>query len=750
MKPVTDPELLRLLEGGQPVQAAPGGPGKPVTDPALLEQLNAPSPATPPQNPVTQAADWVGQKAGEAWRGVKSAVTGEGRSEGYPELPSEFLGQVVPGKGSPGAQMGFAPSDKGKLGIVAQYDPELAKTAEFDQHGNMFVTYKGKPHYLNAPGLSSMDLEEAGATVGIGAPFMGAAGAVTGGMSLIPRAIGTGLAAGGSSVAQDFAARGFGSQEPVDWERAATAAAAGGAFELAAPAFGKLWRSFFRQKNLFDPRTGQATEAGMRAMERAGISKEAATPDFLAEFKRMVDEGFDPAAAARAAEGQSLPVRVPLSKGQQSGLAGDQILESAAYKGALGKHAERIARDFGQEQQEALRANIPAIQGRLSGSQAQVRDIGDAGQMVQQRLQRDAGALKGQYKAAYKAAENAQATVPGVQVSRISQEMGQAASDFMPAAPKAVEALQRFNAISGADPRNQEALVRALFDWRRSTGNLAETMTDLTEKTAMRKMIGQFDTSMRQTVKDALISGDEQAVKLWQRAIQLRRGYGRLYQGEDLIGDILETTRRNGRQALVMAPEEVSKALFVGSKTGFINRPDLVRELRRVQSVLGKDSPEWNAVREEMFLRIAREGEGAFEGAVQAFSGVKFKKAWGDFQMRNPQLAKTMFSDEERKLIAQFGDVAAKVTGKVAGGDNTSNTAFTAMNMMNRMFKSFGGEKTARFLSGIPGINTFVEQAVNPMRAGAMFSGRAVPPRIPVPGGVAVPAGGAAASQFDR
>lgn len=749
MKPVTDPELLRILEGGQPVQAAPGGPGKPVTDPALLEQLNAPTPPQAPGNPVVQAADWVGQKAGEAWRGVKSAVTGEGRSEGYPELPSEFLGQVVPGKGSPGAQMGFAASDKGKLGIIAQYDPEMAKTAEFDPHGNMFVTYKGKPHYLNAPGLSSMDAEEMGAAVGIGAPFMGAAGAVTGGMGLLGRAVGTGVATGGASVAQDFAARGFGSQEPVDWERAGIAAATGGAFEMAAPAFGRLWRSFFRQKNLFDPQTGQATAAGLKAMERAGIPKEAATPQFLAEFKRMVDEGFDPAAAARAAEGQSLPVKVPLSKGQQSGLAGDQILESAAYKGALGEPAERIARDFGQQQQEALRANIPAIQGRLSGSQAQVSNIGDAGQMVQQRLQRDAGVLKGKVDDAYNLARGAQATVPGVQVARIGQEMAERAGDFFPNAPVAVGRLEAFNKIT-SDPTNQEAMVRALFDWRRSTSNLMNTMADKTERTAMKEMLAQFDTSMRETVRNALINGDETAVKLWQRAIQLRRGYGRLYEGNDIIGDILETTVRNGRQTTALSPEEVSNALFVGSRTGFINRPDLVRELRRVQSVLGKDSPEWNAIREEMFLRIAREGEGAFEGATRAFSGVKFKKAWADFQMRNPQLAKTMFSDEERKLIAQFGDVAAKVTGKVAGGDNTSNTAFTAMNMMNRMFKSFGGEKTARFLSGIPGINTFVEQAVNPMRAGAMFSGKALPPRIPVPGGVAVPAAGAAASQWDR
>lgn len=750
MKPVTDPELLRLLEGGQPTpQAAPGSLGKPVTDPALLEQLNAPTPATPPQNPVVQAADWVGRTATDAWRGVRSAVTGEGRSEGYPELPSEFLGQVVPGKGNPAAQMGFAPTDKGKLGIVAQFDPELAKTAEFDKHGNMFVTYKGKPHYLNAPGLSSMDLEEAGATFGISAPFMGAAGGITGGLGLFGRAAGTGVAAGGASVAQDFAARGFGSQEPVDLTRAGVAAATGAGFELLAPAFGKLWRSFFREKALFDPKTGQPTAAGMRVLEKAGIPKETATPDFMREFRRMVDEGFDPAAAARASEAQSLPVKVPLSKGQQSGMAGDQILESAAYKGALGEPAERIARDFGQQQQDALRANIPAIQGRLSGGQSQVSNIGDAGQMAQQRLQRDAGVLKGKVDAAYQAARGAQATVPGVQVSRIGQEMAERAGDFFPNAPVAVGRLDAFNKIV-SDPTNQEAMVRALFDWRRSTSNLMNTMADKTERTAMKEMLAQFDTSMRETVKNALINGDEQAVKLWQRAIQLRRGYGRLYEGKDLTADILETTVRNGRPTTVLSPEEVSNALFTGSRVGFINRPDSVRELSRLRSVLGKDSPEWNAIREEMFLRLAREGEGAFEGASRAFSGVKFKKAWADFQMRNPQLAKAMFSDDERKLIAQFGDVAARVTGKVAGGDNYSNTAFTAMNMMSRLFKSFGGEKMARFLSGIPGVNTFMEQAVNPARAGAMFSGRALPPRIPVPGGVAVPAGGAAASQWER
>ena len=80
---------------------------------------------------------------------------------------------------------------------------------------------------------------------------------------------------------------------------------------------------------------------------------------------------------------------------------------------------------------------------------------------------------------------------------------------------------------------------------------------------------------------------------------------------------------------------------------------------------------QFDQIRQEAFLRIAEAGKTA-RGDTDMFSGVKFRKEFKNLMSKNPTLIKSLFTPEERSLIEQFANVAARAT---SGAKNTSNSA---------------------------------------------------------------------------
>jgi hypothetical protein len=241
--------------------------------------------------------------------------------------------------------------------------------------------------------------------------------------------------------------------------------------------------------------------------------------------------------------------------------------------------------------------------------------------------------------------------------------------------------------------------VKALYDWRRGVSRLYDKPKDATEKVALSIMVKQFDDSMDNAISSALQSGNDEAVKAWKKAIAMRRKYGQVFESGDLVSELIDQKR--GR--LKIAPEAASNYIFGASDTKLLNQPQMARELKKVKSLLGPDSGEWNAIREEAFLRMAERGEyGAMRGGEYGFSGVNFKKAVDSVKRKNKEVWALLFDDEERKLITQFANVAAKVTNPVKGGANFSNTSTALSGMVQSLFGSlFMGEKGKALLSRI-------------------------------------------------
>lgn len=641
------------------------------------------------------------------------AISGKGRRE-------EGIGEFTTGFDLPNpfktAAGVLASTDEQQIAdILSQQIPG----AEFskDKFGNLLVKAPGRDfEYINKPGLTPRDVANGIAQMAIFLRGGMAAGGLTKGAALPFRAAGQAISAGGASIGMDAAAEAAGSQQGVNFPKAAVVGAAGGVSESLAPVFSQLMR-FVSGSG----RIPTVYEAKLK-LSSLGFDAKDLTDETVQKFVEISRRASSPEAAMRYAEAQGLPVPVPLTKGQTSMLAKDQMFEDQAIKGSFGDGAERIMRGQAQMQDEALRANVPAIQQRIGGEGARVQR-GAAGAAVQTDLEQSARALNKEVGRRYDLARNTAGEAPESVTEAIFNDVSAAISDFAPHAPGAVkelEALQKLlyrkpvskqSTILGPDGQPIAGLkidegfnpadIKSLYDWRRKITRLAENAKDRTEAAAFNGMKRAFDDSLDTAMLSALGSGDKAAVDAWRAAITARKAYGRIFESGDLVEKLVE---KDANQFKV-APEAASNVIFGVSETQLLSRPELARELKKIKQIVSPET--WNTLREEAFLRLAQRGEaGAFQGGQRQFSGVNLKKAVDGMRTQNPEVWHTLFDDKERALISQFANVSARVTNPVRGGQNFSNTASALSNIVQKIGEAlFVGQKGQAFLSRIfPGV----------------------------------------------
>lgn len=422
-----------------------------------------------------------------------------------------------------------------------------------------------------------------------------------------------------------------------------------------------------------------------------GLSRFVGGADKLAGAASPVDQ------AALHAEAGALPVPVPLSRGQLTGAPGAQMAESAMLRGSEGDLAAGVVQAFKGEQQGALRANVKAISDSISG-----RDLaqGEGAKAVSETL----NAMRDKAnKAVNKAYDEARAQGDNAMLAT--------AHDVREGTLDALRKNYNLDRIKGVATELEKfgeggaPTVRELYEMRSRLSNLTQS-SDLVEASAARQAKTGVDAYIKTALKDDLFVGDPKAVKAWKDAVRKRADFGKLFEGDDLIEGLTEQVSRGGGRNLKVDPEEAANYILNRSDLGWVGKRNLGRDLKRLQSVLGPDSEEWNGLRGEVFQRLARAGEGVPEGGVPQFSGQKFQKAWEKAQRDDPQVVGVMFSPDERELIDKFAKIAQVVTTPVKGGDNPSNTAITAKKLlepMGRFLSIGGGAGGGAAVGGVPG-----------------------------------------------
>ncbi|NIA67913.1 hypothetical protein HBA54_04845 [Pelagibius litoralis] len=585
--------------------------------------------------------------------------------------------------------LALARDPQGQINIIREQFPE-ARFSE-DRFGNPIVRIGDERFYVNRSGFSGQDarglIAEGGILAGTMNPAARAGGVVAGGIGRL-----TGAGAGGfaGSVVQDLAARGAGSGQQVDLGRAAMTGATGMGFEGALMALQRIpgLRAVFGSPALYRQGSG-LTDRGRNILRDSGINPDEISPAMADQLSAIARQTDDVAAAARQAEAQTLPNPVSLTGAQAARNPTAMALEGEAKKGVLGQEAQSLLLDTQAQQQAALRGNIPAIQSRLSGGQAQVAQPGQGAAGVQDSLvaQREAArrGVDQAYDTARAASETAPAFFGGQAVSDLGRTMRQAVQSYDPQQfANMANLLKSFDQITKAAPGTRVSGVNlnALEAWRRRATTSAGGAASKQEAAGIRAMIRQYDDALEGQLKDALLSGDEATIQLWKTARSARSRFGQIFEQDDVVKE-LTAPMRDGSRRLAVGPDDAVNYVF--GRSGIGAKKGLERDLVKLRDTLGPDSAEWNAIREEAFLRLFRNQPSLEAGGV--FNAQAFSKELTKALTDSSAAMRVLFSNQEKALMRTLSRTAINMntTPAIAANANPSGTAFAA-----RLTDAFG------------------------------------------------------------
>lgn len=188
------------------------------------------------------------------------------------------------------------------------------------------ITALGVPNLMGAPVIASAGVEAAGTEV---------ASALSAGddVSLRPMAEGTGFGAAFYGLGRLFMGLG-----------------------------GKISDMFRRSPATVVDKNAKLQPEAIAYLKSVGIDPDEVQVSVYADLERALREGAIPEEALAKMTAQGLPVPVPLTTGQITGDAEQQLFEDLAAKGVYGEKAKEIIRAQFDAQQAAIKSNIEETQ----------------------------------------------------------------------------------------------------------------------------------------------------------------------------------------------------------------------------------------------------------------------------------------------------------------------------------------------------------------------------------------------------
>lgn len=464
-------------------------------------------------------------------------------------------------------------------------------------------------------------------------------------------------------------------------------------------------------------------------LQKAGIDPETVTPDTLAQISAKVNQKIDPLEAQRLVEADTLPVPVPMTAGAVTGSKGQQLFEDMAASGGFGQTAENIMAGQRAKTQEAIQQNIPAIRDEIGKGSETITEIGQAGPGAQQFLVTQKARASKSADDLYTRARSSNPAFmdqaeADVMVDRITNEMSENFEfENIPGTAKFLTQMRDI-VSDGADIRKLFALRARITNQSKELGQAGSSAGKLKDL---------LDDELTSALETALIYGDEAAVLRWKTAIRNYKDFSNTWNSKGgILNTLTEETIKDGtKSSLKVSPERASNVIFNASGK-LSNNPQVVQQLTTLKNQLPLE--QWNQIRQEAFLRLARAGQTQKAG-VDSFSGDMFRKELKKLMSDNKGMLKTLFSPKELSLINQFASVSARATG---GAVNASNSANASFNALGKLAAAFGATNLGTYMTRAVGINT-VRNLYGSARAQIATRGGTTPlPSIGAgPGGVA-------------
>lgn len=608
---------------------------------ARLDKLRADTAALPDQESTAgrtmrSLGNGFGQIARAVGGGIKEAYTGDQRKTGdYPELTPLAVMQQPDGDFMKGmvSLLGSASADDplGYANIMANWLPGAKVT--FDANQNPLIKWEGKTYYANKPGFSGNDATRLATDM---ASYYPAARWAMTGKALLAKGIKGGAASAITNLVQQFGAQQLGSKEDLNLTTPAVAGMTGVASEILSPFIAKpavdLWNRLGRGK-LVDAKGGP-TPFGRKFVEQVGLDPENVTAGMWEALdgyyvnmdkatKGIIKNALDagqavPEQAAQQARGavsgalQSEPGGIPMTQGQATRDQAGLDFEEMARTGRIGQGARDTLSDFDRKQTQAVMGRADQLQSMAGGGQMTAQTPEGLGGVLAQGVQdREAQAWQG--------VGDAYDAVPGG--VRLSADpllsVGQGISTNLRAAsifpdragfeivyPRTNKALNDIRGVmeekAALPPSKRNFGLMELEQERRAVNQMMNGAegSDMTGLTILKKT---FDDRINKTWDDALIQGDQGALDQLKIARQVRTDYAKMFEPENVDKTVTNTIQKMVDQKDI-DNNQVVNWIFGTTETGFGKAGlQMTRQLGRI---FGKDSDEWNALREGAMMRI--------------------------------------------------------------------------------------------------------------------------------------------------
>ncbi|RDJ20126.1 hypothetical protein DWF00_16585 [Bosea caraganae] len=230
----------------------------------------------------------------------------------------------------------------------------------------------------------------------------------------------------------------------------------------------------------------------------------------------------------------------------------------------------------------------------------------------------------------------------------------------------------RLGQVLGKDSAEFGAIRGAA--WQKLTGGFDATDAAGARKIAER--IAEFTGERGRTLASKMFnSGELEAMQRYSKSLQMFSAWAKAQpdnpQAQASVKLLMDVADRR------MSPEDLSSAIFgFGNKSSSTN----LRLVDAIGDLIGKDGPEWAAIRQGVWQRIANVAEGQTEMGAQKMSQRILNFVGGEGQ----SLASRLFTSEEMGQMRKLA-TALKQTLPPPGATNPSNSGNRGAGQMREM-----------------------------------------------------------------
>lgn len=228
---------------------------------------------------------------------------------------------------------------------------------------------------------------------------------------------------------------------------------------------------------------------------------------------------------------------------------------------------------------------------RLSGGRT-VRAQGFEG--IQEAVMQAKAANRQFVTSLYDQAKATNAAIPAQEFSRLPDLMRTSLEGYdLNAFPIVRARMAEMDTFIANLPDNASVRLNAISQFRARLNRTKPPANDLAQNTALSIMKGELDSFVDAAFNADMISGDPVAVTRWRNARAANVDYRERFSANKVIRQLAEQSTD---------PEQIKKWILNSSATGASAEAGMV--VGRLRSILGEDSPQFNALRQEIMFDL--------------------------------------------------------------------------------------------------------------------------------------------------